>query len=118
MKFHFVQTIVFVLLLIPGSSTYSQEKQVKDSIHFFPGSWREAVAKAKTEKKHIFLDAYASWCVPCKTMEREVYTDRKVAKYFNANFISIKIDMEKGEAPDLSKRFTSIDGYPSLLFFD
>jgi len=25
--------------------------------------------------------------------------------------------MEKGEGPDLAKKYPSIDGYPSLLFF-
>ncbi len=118
MKSFLNHSILFCLLLIAGSSSYCQAKSAKDSIHFFQGSWKDAVAKAKAEKKCIFLDAYASWCEPCKTMEREVYTDQELAGYFNKKFISVKIDMEKGEGPELAKKFPSIDGYPSLLFFD
>lgn len=86
-------------------------------IRFFEGTWAEAIAKAKAEKKPIFLDAYATWCGPCKMMEKEVFTDPNVAKYFNEKFIAVRIDMEHGEGPGLAKRLPSIDGYPSLLFF-
>jgi thiol:disulfide interchange protein len=86
-------------------------------IRFFEGTWAEALAKAKAEKKPVFLDAYATWCGPCKMMERDVFTDPKVAAYFNEKFIAIRIDMEHGEGPALAKRLPSIDGYPSLLFF-
>jgi thiol:disulfide interchange protein len=92
-------------------------KQSNKGIQFFKGPWKEAVAKAKAENKYIFLDAYASWCGPCKTMDEQVYTNAKVGSYFNNRFISIKIDMEKGEGPELGKRLPSIDGYLSLLFF-
>jgi len=93
-------------------------QESKAGIHFFTGTWKEAVAKAKADHKCIFLDAYASWCGPCKTMDREVFVNPAVADYFNSKFIAIRIDMEKGEGPELAKKFTSIDGYPSLLFFD
>jgi thioredoxin 1 len=86
-------------------------------IHFFSGTWKEALSKAKLENKPLFFDAYASWCGPCKTMDSIVYTNPKVAAYFNGKYISFRIDMEKGEGPDLAKRYPSIDGYPSLLFF-
>jgi thioredoxin 1 len=88
----------------------------KTGIHFFEGSWKDAVAKAKQENKSLFFDAYASWCGPCKAMDAKVYTDAKVAAFFNRKFICFRVDMEKGEGPELVKRFPSIDGYPSLLF--
>lgn len=84
---------------------------------FFEGSFKAAMAKAKQEKKYLFLDAYTSWCGPCKTMEHEVFTDPAVAEFFNANFICIRIDMEKGEGCTLSEKLRSVNGYPSLLFF-
>jgi thiol:disulfide interchange protein len=99
---------------VPGG--IAQEK--KTGIQFFDGSWKEAVAKAKAEHKCIFLDAYASWCGPCKTMDREVYVNPAVADYLDRKFVAVRVDMEKGEGPALAKKFTSIDGYPSLLFFD
>jgi len=87
-------------------------------IPFVTGPFNEALARAKAEHKFLFLDAYASWCEPCKAMEREVYTDPNVAEYFAAKFVSIKVDMEKGEGPELAKRLRGIDGYPTLIFIN
>ena len=74
------------------SSTVSDNAQATtdeetDGIQFFTGTWDEALEKAKEENKLIFLDAYASWCGPCKRMSKSVFTDEKVGEFFNANFI-------------------------------
>ena len=108
--------IAMLSLWFPVCDGLAQES--KTGIRFFSGTWKEAVAKAKAEHKCIFLDAYASWCGPCKTMDREVFVNPAVAHYFNGKFVAVRIDVEKGEGPELAKKFTSIDGYPSLLFFD
>jgi thiol-disulfide isomerase/thioredoxin len=44
-------------------------------IEFFHGPWSEALAKAKTEDRLIFVDAFASWCGPCKRMAAETFTN-------------------------------------------
>jgi len=114
-KHFLLMSVLFTITVFNGFMTCGQSANM--GIRFFQGSWEEAMAKAKAEKKCIFLDAYASWCSPCKTMDGEVYTNSKIGNYFNEKFIAVKIDMEKGEGPELAKRFPSIDGYPSLLFF-
>jgi len=79
--------------------------------------WTTVLEKAKKENKVIFLDAYATWCGPCKMMDSETYKDQAVADYYNANFINVKYDMEKGEGLLLAQRF-SVESYPSLLFIN
>ncbi|WP_140937881.1 thioredoxin family protein [Sphingobacterium lumbrici] len=87
------------------------------SINFEDGSWAEIKAKAAKEKKAIFMDCYTSWCGPCKTLARDVFTNNEVADYFNANFINAKFDMEKGEGIELRKQY-SVNAFPTLLFID
>jgi thioredoxin-related protein len=85
------------------------------SINFEHSAWAEIKARAAKEKKAIFLDAYTSWCGPCKKLAKEVFTRNEVADYYNANFINASFDMEKGEGPQLVKQY-SIHAYPTLLF--
>lgn len=47
-------------------------------IDFFHGSYEEALKKARSENKGIFVDVYTSWCGPCKKMAREVFTQAGV----------------------------------------
>jgi thioredoxin-related protein len=87
------------------------------SISFEHSTWAEIKAKAAKEKKAIFLDCYTSWCGPCKKLAKEVFTRNEVADYFNANFINVSLDMEKGEGPQLAKQY-AVHAYPTLLFLD
>ena len=89
----------------------------QEGIDFFQGSWSEALAKAETEDKLIFVDAYAEWCGPCKMMSARVFPDAEVGEYFNANFISVKYDMEKAESADFRQWHTA-SAYPTLLFIN
>ncbi|MES2587951.1 MAG: thioredoxin domain-containing protein [Bacteroidota bacterium] len=87
------------------------------SIQFEKGSFSEILAKAKKENKIIFIDAYTTWCGPCKWMAKNIFTNDKVAAYYNSNFICAKIDMEKGEGVDIAKKY-EVHCYPNLLFID
>lgn len=57
-------------------------------------NWQEVLIKAKAEKKHIFLDCFATWCGPCKKMDSDVYPNKKVIESLNAQFISVKIQID------------------------
>ena len=59
-------------------------------IDFFHGSYEEALKKARSENKGIFVDVYTSWCGPCKKMAREVFTQAGVGDYFNTHFVCLK----------------------------
>lgn len=86
-------------------------------ILFFNGTWKEAVAEATKLNKPIFVDAYTTWCSPCKAMEKNIFPLAEVGKYYNEHFISYRMDVEKGEGIDFAKKYT-ITGYPSFLFFN
>lgn len=91
--------------------------QANGQISFFHGTWEEALKKAKAENKLIFVDAYASWCGPCKWMARNAFQDGDVGKFFNDNFINVKMDMERGEGPTFAGKYP-VRAYPTLMFID
>lgn len=86
-------------------------------IEFFHGTWAEALEKAKSEERLIFVDAYASWCGPCKRMAAQTFPDAQAGEFFNANFLNLKIDMEKPENAEFAKKYP-VNSYPTLMFID
>ncbi len=94
----------------PGSEAHS-------GISFHQGTWDEALQLAKEEGKPIFLDISASWCGPCKRLKATTFTDAEVGDLYNANFINVLVDGEKGEGIQLATKY-KIRGFPSLIFVD
>lgn len=86
-------------------------------IEFFHGTWKEAIEEAKKQDKIIFVDAYATWCGPCKRMAKNVFTQDEVGEYYNANFINLKLDMEKGEGKKFRQTYP-VSAFPTLFYID
>ncbi|NDK56013.1 thioredoxin family protein [Pontibacter fetidus] len=105
------KTILWLLVLLVSSSAWAQTKE----INFRKGTVAEILAQAKTENKPVFIDAYTTWCGPCKWMDKNVFVNDAVADYFNQNFVNYKLDMEKGEGIDMAKKY-EVQAYPSFLF--
>lgn len=108
-----MKSVFLGLLFLTSIIAVAQNRAIK----FETGTWEEALAKARVENKLIFMDAYTSWCGPCKWMAKNIFTNDTVADFCNANFINCKIDMEKGEGPALSKKY-QVQAYPNLLFIN
>lgn len=105
------------LLLITLAIFFSVGQLYGEGITFFKGKWASALQEAESQGKLIFLDAYAAWCGPCKNMSKYVFTRDDVGDFYNDAFVNVKVDMEKGEGPQLAKKY-KIRAYPTLLFID
>lgn len=105
----------FILIALTPFILISQEKT--GGIEFFHGSFSEALELAKSQDKIVFMDAYTTWCGPCRRMSANTFPDPTVGEYYNANFINLKVDMEKDEGPKLAKTY-SVGSYPTLLYLD
>ncbi len=106
-----LRTITLSIAVFFFSNLHAQE-----GINFVH-SLEEALAMAKEENKPIFMDAYTTWCGPCKKMNREVFVKKTVGDFYNENFINVKMDMEKGEGVALTEKYR-IYLYPTLIYLD
>lgn len=86
-------------------------------IDFFKGDWSAALEQARAQDKLIFVDAYATWCGPCKRMAREVFPDEQVGAYYNRNFISLKVDMEAPENAEFRSKYP-VAAFPTLFYIN
>jgi len=102
---------IFIVLLTVFFSGKAQ------GIEFFHGTWKEAMAKAKAEDKPLFVDAFAKWCGPCKSMAKNVFTQDEVGKFYNTNFINLKLDMEETDGVTFGHSYP-VQAYPTLFFLD
>jgi len=73
----------------------------------------EAFARARAEKKPIFLSIGYSSCYWCHVMERESFMDEEIADFMNRHFVCIKVDRE--ERPDVDQIYmTALQLYYQL----
>ncbi|MCE3076339.1 thioredoxin family protein [Chryseobacterium gwangjuense] len=97
--------------LFIGALAFAQGIKFEDS------NFAAVLAKAKKENKLVFIDAYASWCGPCKLMVKNIFPLQSVGDYYNGHFVNTKIDMEKGEGIELAKKY-NVKAFPTYLFVD
>jgi thioredoxin-related protein len=126
-------TIISFLLIAGLIRGYSQKDtswgDTSRGIHWINNtSWTELLHEAKAENKYIFVDCYATWCEPCKWMDKHVYTNDSVGAYMEKKFISVRIQTDSAEKDneDVRRWYTNaheirqkyqITVYPSYLFF-
>ena len=86
-------------------------------IEFIHEDLTRALEEAKKQDKLVFVDAYTTWCGPCKRMAKNIFTQSEAGKFYNERFVNLKLDMEKGDGIEFSRTYR-ISSYPTLLFID
>jgi len=86
--------IAFLGMAFTGFSQ-SEKKKSKKEITWY--SWEEGIELAEKKNKKVLVDIYTDWCGFCKRMDRDTFTDPKVIKYMNKNFVMIKLDGDSKE---------------------
>ncbi|NUO01499.1 MAG: thioredoxin family protein [Saprospiraceae bacterium] len=109
MKQH-LTTVLLATLLLPAQSALA-------NVNFLNASLSEVRQMASREGKPYFVHFTASWCMPCQWMEKNTYADPTLARYANANYFSVKIDIDNEEGRRYKTQY-SIIALPSILVFD
>lgn len=82
---------------------------------------KEAFDKASRENKPIFLSVGYSTCHWCHVMEKESFSDPRIAAFLNKHFVSIKVDRERRPEVDetymlATQILTRRGGWPNNVF--
>ena len=103
-------------------------------------SMNQALEAQSKNPKKIFMDVYTDWCGPCKVLDKNTFSNKRLIRYVNKNYYPVKFDGEGTESitykdftytnpnhqPERKGRNAQhffadalrINAYPSLVFFD
>ena len=106
-----MKKLIFILMLALAAG--AAQAQVK-----FETKSTDAVREMAVKTgKLVFIDLYATWCPPCRTMEREVFSRKDVGDFMERHFVAAKYDVDKTTGKELLKRYGS-GAIPLYLVFD
>lgn len=83
-----------------------------------PEAIRRELARAAAQGEPVMLDFYADWCISCKVMERQVFSDPTVIQAL-APLTLLQIDMTDNTAAQQAfLDELGLFGPPAILFYD
>ena len=105
---------------LSGEKSLYLQQHAENPVDWHPWG-EEAFERARNENKPILLSIGYSSCHWCHVMEKESFSDPRIAKIINENFIPVKVDRE--ERPDVDEVYmkavqlmTGTGGWPLTVF--
>ena len=122
-----MRIILYLLAMLP-TIVLGQQQVVKGIRFEQHRSWENIKAEARTTGKLIFVDCYATWCMPCRKMDLNIFTIDSVGEYLNDKYVCVRVQMDTSKNDDdFVKSWYAIAheiqskhkvlAFPSYLFF-
>jgi protein disulfide-isomerase len=98
--------------------------QIKASEDLWMTDLPKAQARAKAEKKLVFMDFTGSdWCLPCMELKKNVLSSPEFEKFAKDNLVLVEVDFpnSKPQAEELKKANEAlsdkfkVEGFPTLI---
>ncbi len=121
------QLILFSLILFVGFQAQATDPNSEAEMKVNWMSYEDAVKKAQTKPKKIFIDVYTDWCGWCKKMDKSTFSNEKIVKILNNDYYAVKLNAEskkaievKGESttPRKVAREYNVSAYPTTVYLD
>ncbi len=111
-------TITFFLLLVTG---YSQPEKIYNPEADVASDISQALIRAKTENKHLFLQIGGNWCSWCRKFHKLCSEDTEISAIMSKSYIAIPVNYSKENRNfamlkklDYPQRF----GFPVFVILD
>jgi len=74
-----------------------------------------ALARAASEAKIVFIDFTAEWCLWCKRLDRETFSDAAVIEFLRSKTVTVRIDADR--QAEVARKY-KVMGLPTMVFAD
>ena len=91
---------------------------VKASTITWERDYEKAVERARAEKKLIVADMFTDWCVLCKKMDAETFSDPQLIQDIANKYVWLKLNTETEEDGIRLQKELAILTYPTTLVLD
>lgn len=118
----FIVSLTLLVAVLLGCS----KSGAKDNLTW-ESNLETAMQKAKQENKAVLVNFTGSdWCIWCKRLSNEVFSQSEFEKFADDNLILVKIDFPRSieQSPEtklynnqLAQRF-GVEGFPTVLLFN
>ena len=95
-----------------NKSSYELPKQT-----FIDANWSDFLKIVDSTGKKYFVQFTASWCGPCKMMDREVFRKKEVIEIANTSYIAKLIDIDDFDGVQITQDL-KIKSIPATIIFD
>ncbi|WP_296622665.1 DUF255 domain-containing protein [Marivirga sp.] len=116
-------SIAIISLLVFFSFISKPENLKEKEINWL--SITEAYKMNQKEPRKIFVDVYTNWCVWCKKMDKETFSDPGVVDIVNEKFYAVKLNAENTDpiimagdttTAQIIARSMGVTGYPTIVY--
>lgn len=60
-------------------------------------SYNQGLQQAKTEKKYVLIQFYATWCELCHQMEQDLFTQANLRQKLTAHFVAVRVNLDSNQ---------------------
>jgi len=106
-----------ISIFTDSSITIDSVIPAKPVLHFSSASYEQMLKEADSLGRPYFLEFYASWCGPCKLMEKEIFGDERVINYANNHYFAKRIDVDDFDGIPIVQQY-KVTSLPTVILFN
>src|SRR5262245_34907035 len=105
--------IVIAAIAVGAITIHSKPPQIT-----WERDYDKAIQRAAAEKKLSIADMFTDWCVLCKKMDAETFSDTELNKNMANKYVWLKLNTETEDAGVRLQKEFAILTYPTILVLD